>query len=441
MNQSRRTFVKTAVVAGASLPLFNIGRAQTSGNNAILHASFGASGQARRDISNMLSQGVQLVAVADVDASYLAALQERHPDQNFRTYTDWRELLDKEHKNLDTVNVSVPDHMHASIGIEAMRHGLHLYGQKPLSQTVHEARQMTKVAAETGVVTQMGVQFTSSFYERMTVQMVQDGVIGKIKKAYVFSHKAWGDPDPLPARTDPVPDGFDWDIWCGVADERRYIDKYYHPKQWRRRLDFGTGTLGDMGCHIYSPMYRALHVGAPISIKSVGGQPNDASWAIDEKVVYTFPGSQYTAGDTIEVEWTDGDLRPPQEFLDMFGDKMPEQGCIFVGTDGILLQGHQTRPVPYPRENFADYRYPRLEPRDHYTDFINAVKGEDVTPLANFGDFAGPLTEAILLGCISTHFPNEKLDWNHDKMKFTNSKQASSHIRRKVRKGWEVAGL
>ncbi|MGY8720047.1 MAG: gfo/Idh/MocA family oxidoreductase, partial [Verrucomicrobiia bacterium] len=120
MNQSRRTFVKTAVVAGASLPLFNIGRAQTSANNAIRHASFGASGQARRDISNMLSQGVQLVAVADVDASYLAALQERHPDQNFRTYTDWRELLDKEHKNLDTVNVSVPDHMHASIGIEAM---------------------------------------------------------------------------------------------------------------------------------------------------------------------------------------------------------------------------------------------------------------------------------------------------------------------------------
>lgn len=441
MKRSRRDFVKTAALAGASLPLFNIARAATPASSVIRHASFGAAGQASRDISNMIRQGVQLVAVADVDDAQVAVLKKEHPDQNFRVYKDWRVLLDKEHKNLDTVSVSVPDHMHAAIGVTAMEHGLHIYGQKPLSQTVHESRQMTEIAKKTGVVTQMGVQFTSSLYERMTVQMVQDGVVGKIKEAYVFSHKTWGDPDPLPNREDPIPAGLEWDFWCGVAAKRPYLDNYYHRNQWRRRLDFGTGTLGDMGCHIYSPMYRALQIGAPISITSVGGKPNATNWAVDEKVVYLFPGSQYTAADTIKVEWCDGSQRVPKEYLEMFGEKMPQQGCIFVGTEGILLQGHQELPIPYPLENYKEYRYPRLEPRDHYADFIKAVKGEKVTPLANFIDFAGPLTEAILLGCIATHFPHETLNWNADKLRFSNSSEANQLIRRKYRRGWRVAGL
>ena len=441
MKPNRRDFIKTTVLAGASLPLFNIGRAQSPPNSVIRHASFGAAGQARRDIGNMVGNGAQLVAVAEVDDAQLALLQKAHPDQPFKVYKDWRELLDKEHRNLDTVNVSVPDHMHAPIGLTAMRHGLHVYGQKPLTHTVHEARQMTKTAQETGVVTQMGVQFTTTQYERMTVQMVQDGVVGKIKEAYVFSHKTWGDPDPLPARTDPVPAGLEWDLWCGVAAARPYIDKYYHPKQWRKRLDFGTGTLGDMGCHIYSPMYRALGVGAPIWVKSVGGTANETNWAVNEKVVYLFPGSKYTADETIKVEWCDGEHRVPQEYLAMFGDKMPQQGCVFVGTEGVLLQGHQALPVAYPRENHQDYRYPKLPPRDHYTDFLKAVQGEKVTPLANFIDFGGPLTEAILLGSIATRFPQETLRWNTEKLQFENNPEANQYLRKDYRKGWEVAGL
>ena len=442
MKVNRREFVKSTVIAGVTLPLFNIGRAGPSANSVIRHASFGAQGQANRDIQSLVQNGVQLVAVAEVDDAQVASLRKRQPDlPDFKVYKDWRELLDKEHKNLDTVNVSVPDHMHASIGITAMQHGLHIYGQKPLSQTVYESRRMAEVAGETGVVTQMGVQFTSSMYERMTVQMVQEGVVGKIKEAYVFSHKTWGDPDPLPARTDPVPDGLAWDLWCGLADKRPYIDKYYHPKQWRKRLDFGTGTLGDMGCHIYSPMYRALELDPPIWVKSVGGKPNATNWAINEKMIYQFPGNQYTAGDTIKVEWCDGAHRPPQEYLDMFGDKMPEQGCIFVGTRGILLQGHQELPIPYPRDNYKDYRYPKLEPRDHYTDFIKAVKGENVKPLADFISFAGPLTEAILLGGIASRFPETTLRWDAGKLEFTNNVQANQYIRRPHRKGWEVAGL
>ncbi len=441
MQKSRREFVKTAMVAGVSLPLFNIGRAGPSANSVIRHASFGAAGQAGRDIRNMLLNGVQLAAVAEVDDAHVAKLQKEHPDVKFKVYKDWRKLLDKEHKNLDSVNVSVPDHMHGSIGITAMKHGLNIYGQKPLSQTVYESRRMAEVAKETGVVTQMGVQFTSSLYERMTVQMVQDGVIGKIKEAYVFSHKTWGDPDPLPSVTHPVPAGLDWNGWCGVAAKRPFIDKYYHPREWRKRLDFGTGTLGDMGCHIYSPMYRALQVGAPIWVKSVGGSPNQSNWAVNEKMIYMFPGSKFTAGDTIKVEWCDGAHRPPQEYLEMFGEKMPQQGCIFVGTKGVLLQGHQELPIPYPRENYTGYRYPKLEVRDHYTDYIKAVKGEKVKPLADFINFAGPLTEAILLGSIASRFPEKTLHWDAEKLEFSNNKKANQFIRRTHRKGWEVDGL
>ena len=441
MKPNRRDFIKTTMLAGASLPLFNIGRAQGSAHNMIRHGSIGAGGQAGRDINNLLAQGVDLVAVAEVDDAQLAMLQKAHPNQKFKVYKDWRELLEKEHRNLDSINVSVPDHMHAPVGLTAMQLGLHVYGQKPLTHTVHEARQMTQMAKETGVVTQLGVQFTTTQHERMTVQMVQDGVVGKIKEAYVFSHKTWGDPEPLPDQTDPIPAGLEWDLWCGVAAERRYIHKYYHPRQWRRRLEFGTGTLGDMGCHIYSPMYRALGVSAPLSVKSVGGQPNQTNWAINEKVVYLFPGSQYTAEDTIKVEWTDGENRVPPEYLKMFGEKMPEQGCIFVGTDGVLLQGHQTLPVAYPRENYQGYRYPRLAPRDHYSDFLKAVQGEPVTPLANFIDFGGPLTEAILLGGIATRFPQEMLHWDTTKMQFDNNPEATRYLRKDYRKGWEIAGV
>lgn len=440
MKTTRRKFVKSAVLASASLPLFNIGRAGTSPNSVIRHANLGAWGKGRGDIQSMLNlEGVELAAIAEVDDEHIAKIKKQHPDVKFKVYKDWRKLLEKEHKNLDTIAVSTPDHMHAIMGLAAMQHGLHVYGQKPLTQTVYEARRMTDVARETGVVTQMGVQFTSSTYERLTVKMVQDGVVGKIRKAYVFSHKTWGDPDPIPASTGPAPASLDWDQWLGVAEDRPYIDQHYHPKQWRKRLDFGTGTLGDMGCHIYSPMYRALKLGAPNRVKSVGGKPNATNWAINEKMIYEFPGTPYTEGETIEVEWCDGELRPPERFLNLLGSKMPQQGCIFVGTEGMLLQGHQALPVPYPREKFKDYRYPKLKPRDHYEDFLAAVKGEKVKPLADFIDFAGPLTETVLLGSISSRFPNEVLNWDAKKLAFTNNEKANEFITRKYRKGWELS--
>lgn len=437
---NRRSFIKATTVAGVGLPLFNVGVAGASPNEKVNHASFGASGMAFHDISNFQrSERFNLVAVAEVDDSKLGEVLEAFP--TVKVYKDWRVLLEKEHKNIDSVNVSVPDHMHAPIGVTAMNLGLHVYGQKPLAHDLYETRRMAEIAKMSGVVTQMGTQLTSSTYERLAVRMIQDGVIGKVKEVHIFSHKAWGDPLPRPDRTDPIPSSLDWDLWCGAAPKPTYLENYYHPFHWRKRLDYGTGTLGDMGCHIYSPMFAAMGLKAPLSVKSVGGVPNKTNWAIDEIFEYIFPGNKLSAGKTIKVTWYDGSQRPPQEFLEMFGEKMPMQGGIFIGTEGILLVPHGGLPVPYPREKFAEYRYPKFPARDHYKDFIAAVCGEKVKPLADFHEYGGPLTETVLLGALSSRFPNETLEWDASKLQFKNNEDANGFIRTNYRKGWEVEGL
>ena len=438
--RNRRSFIRTSVATGAALPFFNSGASGRTVDQKVNHASFGAAGMAFSDIKNLArSKHFNLVAVAEVDDSRLEKVRAQFP--NARIYKDWRVLLEKEHKNLDSVNVSTPDHMHAPIGMTAMNLGLHVYGQKPLAQNLYETRRMAEVAQAKGRITQMGIQLSSGTYERLAVRMIQDGVIGKIKDVHMFCHKTWGDPKPRPDRTDPVPSSLDWDLWCGTAPKPAYLNNYYHPGQWRKRLDYGTGTLGDMGCHIYSPMFGALGVRHPLSVKSIGGAPNATNWAIDEKFEYIFPGTPYTAGKTIKVTWSDGALRPPQEFIELFDKKMPKQGSIFIGTEGVLLAPHNQLPIPYPREKFAAYRYPKLPARNHYTDFIDAVRGEAVKPIANFHEYGGPLTETVLLGALSSRFPNKTLKWDAANLQFTNHKQANLFIRNEYRTGWNVDGL
>ena len=437
---NRRSFIKHSAVVGAGVSLFNIGKAGASPNGKLNHASFGAAGMALGDIRQLTRDGnVNLVAVAEVDENRLGEVRELFP--NVKVYKDWRVLLEKEHKNLDTVNVSTPDHMHAPIGVTAMNLGLHVYGQKPLAQTLYETRRMGEIAKEKSLVTQMGIQLSSSTYERLAARMVQDGVIGKVKEVFIFSHKTWGDPAPKPERTDPIPTGFDWDLWLGVSAQRPFIDKYYHPGQWRKRLDFGTGTLGDMGCHIYSPMFQALGLHTPQSVKSTGAVPNKTNWAIDEQFEYIFPGNAMTAGTTLKVTWCDGSLRPPKRFQEMFGETMPKEGSIFVGTDGILLAPHGGLPVPYPREKFADFRYPKFPARDHYKDFIAAVRGEKVKPIADFTTYGAPLTETVLLGALASRFPNQELKWDAKNLRFSNNDLANTFIKREYRTGWDVGGL
>ena len=225
---TRRTAIRGLAATGLAMPsVFRVHAAAPS--ETLYHASFGASGMAGADLHSLTaSRHLKLVAVADVDLRNTAAIKDEFPD--VRVYQDWRELLDKE-KHLDSVNVSTPDHMHASITMRAMQRGLHVYTQKPLTQTLYEARQLTRTAREKKLVTQMGIQIHSHEIHRMVVATLQGNAIGKVKEVHSWSGKYWGDPNPRPDRSDPVPAELSWDSWLGVAAERPFIAGYYHPRR------------------------------------------------------------------------------------------------------------------------------------------------------------------------------------------------------------------
>ncbi len=439
---SRREFLRRAAVTAAGLwaaPYVTSGLRAASPNEMLLHASFGTSGMAHSDIQGITRGGkARLVAVADVDLNKANALKKEFPD--IKIYQDWRELLDKE-KSIDSVNVTVPDHMHAAMAMSAMQLGKHVYCQKPLTHDIYEARRLTEFARRKKLVTQMGIQIHSSSTYREAVRIIQDGTIGKVKEVHTWSNKAWGDPSPRPDQTDPVPDGFNWDSWLGTATARPFIGNgYYHPGNWRKRLDFGTGTFGDMGCHIYDPVFKALELTAPISLRSDGPAPNQWNWAINARIEYVFPGTKFTEGKTVKVIWYDGDERPPKEVQPPLGDdKLPDQGSLFIGTKGTMMLPHIARAQLFPEKDFENWTRPKVTENDHWQQFVEACRGNGQTA-ANF-DYAGPLTETILLGSLATRFPKTTMQWDAKRLKFTNVSEANQYVRRHYRKGWEVKGL
>ena len=356
----------------------------------------GAGGMAWATLDSIAKHGsVDLVCVAEVDTSRTGRVKSGYAKATH--YQDWRRMLDKEHKHLDMVCVGTPDHMHASQSMAAMRRGLHVYCQKPLTSHVHEARMLTRYAKAKGLVTQMGIQIHSAAEYRTAVSMVQSGTIGKIQEVHAWSNKKWGDTEPRPTRADPVPDTLDWDGWIGVGRPTPFVKDYCHPGNWRKRLEFGTGTFGDMGCHIYDPVFQALALTAPLTVRAEGPAPNEHHWAINAIVKYIFPRTPFTAGDTVAVTWYDGDERPPREIQSLLeGRALPDQGSIFIGTKGVMLLPHVAFPVLFPQAAFADFRPPEIGSNNHYFEFVEAVKGKGKTSTAF--DYSGPLSEAVLLG-------------------------------------------
>lgn len=444
---NRRRFLQHAASAALAAPFVTSGLRAVSPNGKLQHAAIGVGGQGQSDLDAFLSHPqFQLVAIADVDDNTLRRAQARYGEKfpDLRVYRDWRELLEKEADRIDSINVATPDHMHAAAGLKAVNLGKHLYGQKPLTQNLWECRKLTEAARAKGVVTQMGIQVSSDFTERFAVEIVHAGVIGKVKAVHSFSEKEWGDMGPVPTQYDEPPPSLDWNGWLGVATDRPFIKGYYHPGNWRKRRDFGTGTLGDMGCHIFSSWYRALGLTAPLKVTSTGGSPaNETNWAVGLQVEYIFPATQYTDGE-VSVTWYDGKRRPPQEILDLIEKdpdqptKVPGQGNIIIGTEGMLLHPHMSTPRLFPRAKFKDFRFPKLEPRDHYREFVDRCLDGKGQPSANF-EYSGPLTEAVLLGCVASILPNKTLEWDTKALTFTNSDEANKYIKRQYRTGWEIA--
>jgi len=435
---NRRAFLKQAAAFGAA-PFFVRNLISAPPSETLRLASFGAGGMAYYTLDGIARhRRVKLAAMADVDSRALDRAKQKYADA--RTYQDWRRMLEKERKNVDIACVGTPDHMHAPTAMSAMQLGLHVYVQKPLTHDIYEARRLTAMARKKKLVTQMGIQIHSAAEYRTAVQLIQSGAIGKVKEVHSWSEKKWGDPAPMPDRSDPVPPTLDWDQWLGVCAQRPYIDGYYHPANWRKRIDFGTATFGDMGCHIYDPVFGSLALTAPLSVRSEGPAPGQHNWAINAVIHYVFPGTRFTEDKTVKVTWYDGDERPPAEVQALIGSrKLPGQASIFIGTKGVMLLPHVSKPVLLPEEQYRDFSMPAIEPVNHYHQFVDAVLGQAQASTAF--DYSGPLTECVLLGPVATRFPQTTLEWDAARMKFRNSREASRYVRRKYRAGWKVKGL
>jgi predicted dehydrogenase len=444
---TRRRFLKAAGAAGGALAFVN--RRGLGLNEKLQHACIGVGGMGGVDLRNFLShRGVEIVALCDVDANRLAAAGRTAKDA--RRYSDWRELLARERGSVDSVNVSVPDHMHAAVTVRALRARKHVYCQKPLCHDIRECRAVAEEARRAGVVTQLGTQHASGIGDRMAVQFIKDKVIGQVRRAYLCSNRPGVEgvrlAGPRPERSDPVPGHLDWDLWIGTAPERPYVKGIYHPAVWRAWQDFGTGWSGDIGCHIFDAAWKGLSLFAPKTVTAeVQASWRDSparraeTWPQGNHITWVFPGNGFTEGD-LTVEWFDGEFYPPEEIRRMSEMRnYPAEALFLLGTEGSLLLPHTCGPLLLPRERFRGHPRPDLEGRNHYHRFVDACLGGPATESAF--SRAGPMAETVLLGTVAVRRPGELLEWDAPRMMIPDNPGAGRLLERSYRRGWEVDGL
>jgi hypothetical protein len=286
----------------------------------------------------------------------------------------------------------------------------------------------------------MGNQIQSHSAYRTAVKLVHDGAIGKVKEvhSWLVGDKRWQFVDTTPKDADPVPKSLVWDLWLGVAPERAYKNELYHPQNWRAWQDFSTGQLGDFGCHILDPVFMALELTAPTSIEADAPAINHDTWAPTAKVAYTFPGTKRTAGETIAVTWYDGKGHKPSREGMQLPEKfeLPHAGSVLIGEKGTMVIPHWSVPKLFPLEKFADFKIEPVGDLNHYTDWAHACLGDGTTH-SNF-DYAGLLSETVLLGGIAIRFPKEQLQWDAAAGQFSHHADANSQLTKAYRKGWEL---
>ncbi|HUY35540.1 MAG TPA: Gfo/Idh/MocA family oxidoreductase [Pirellulales bacterium] len=437
---SRRHFSKQLAVAAAAVSIPALSASRVLGANGRLRvASIGSGGKGWSDLTaTAAGPYVQIVALCDIDESkeHLGRAAEQFPDA--RRFTDWRKLLE-EPSQFDAVIVSTPDHMHAPISLAAMQLGKHVQCQKPLTHTVFEARQMRLAAKKYNVVTQMGNQIQSHEAYRTAVKLVHDGVIGKVREVHSWQSgkMGWMLVDDRPAGSAPIPETLHWDDWLGVAPPRPYLPTIYHPFNWRAWQDFSNGQLGDFGCHILDPVFMALKLTAPLTIRADAPAINREVWTKWSTVAYEFPGTELTAGKTIKVTWYDGEGKfPPREALGL-PEKypLPGSGSVLLGEQGSLVVPHVAMPQLFPEEKFAGFKIPIVPARDHYVSWADACRGEDKT--TSHFDYSGPLSEAILLGTIAIRLPGRALSFDAEKLELAGSPHARALLTKSYRAGWQ----
>lgn len=440
---SRRRFLKTASATTLAAPWIGWKTASGSPSGNLRFANFGANGRAWGDLTEMLqAPNTTLVAVAEVDLARTDKLKEAHPDT--KVFQDWRELLDKVHSEIDAVVIGTPDHMHAPIAMAAMQLGKHVYCEKPLTRTLHESRRLREFAAEKGLMSQMGIQVASSSGNQTAVKLLQSGIVGKVKEVHSMCPKSWGAMTALPDSNEAPPATLDWDKWIGVGKMRKFIPREFHPSNWRKRIGYGTGTLGDMGCHIYHPWFMGLAKPTTLTVTSLGPAPVDGdSWPLDGKVHHRMKGNELTDGD-FDFTWYDGTQRPPAHVIAACGtvENVPSTGSVVIGTSGALAIPHGGGLPRIFRDGVLSTEViEAVESGHHHKNFADAIRGDiPGKPLTNF-DYSGPMTEAVLLGTVAMRLPGETLKWDEAAGTFLGSDAANALIHEKYREGWEVKGI
>ena len=476
---SRRKFVANSALAASGfmiVPRYVLGGSgYTAPSDKLNIAGIGVGGRGRSILqgasgwNSATKETTQnIVALCDVDEKRAADTFKQYPKA--KTYTDFRKMLDKKGKEIDAVMIGTPDHTHAILAMTAMKMGKHVYVEKPLTHNVYEARMLTEAAAKYNLVTQMGNQGSSGDDIRKIQEWIAADAIGEVREVHCWTNRpVWPQGLKRPTEKMKAPKSLDWDLWLGPAQERPYHETYL-PFSWRGWWDFGTGALGDMACHIIDPAVRALNLGYPTSVEA------NAATYTENWVESTFEEGPPQAS-TIKLEfpargsmppvtlmWYDGGMKPwrPDELED--NEMMGEGGggVIFVGSKGKLMCGVYARnPTLLPTSRMKEFKQPTPTiarvPNDmggHQSSWVEACKDPSAARPSSSFDYAGPLTEIVLMGNLAVRsffhgeksgngnrlrFPGrKKLLWDGENMKITNFEPANQFVRREYRKGWNL---
>jgi len=445
---SRREFVGSA----GALAVFSIvpryvlaGSGQQVPSEKMNIGCIGVGGmQGAHDVGSVSSENIY--ALCDVDEKHLNAAAAKYPKA--KLYRDFRVMLDKEHKKLDGVTVTIPDHMHATVALAAMERGLGVYCQKPLTQSVWEARLMSKAAAKYGVPTQMGNQGYSSLATREACEIIWSGELGDITEVHSMSGGGFARDISVWPPAEPVPRTLDWDLWTGRAAKHTYSSKI-HPINWRGFLEYGTQMIGDWGIHMLGPANWGLQLGAPSSVECTAVEGVNPVTYPHYICKFKFPQrrNKYVSSGVmppVTLYWYEGNMAgkfaSPEGLSDADVRGFNE---IFVGSKGHMGtsgRGESVRLLPVAKMRGYKKPKPVLERSPgHYRDWIRACEGGKAA-CSNFS-IAGPYAEWLLLGAISWRFPNEELLWDSKNLRFANNEKANAYVKPKFRKGWELKAL
>ncbi|HEV3222575.1 MAG TPA: Gfo/Idh/MocA family oxidoreductase [Puia sp.] len=461
-NNSRRNFLKTSSLAAAGffiVPRHVLGRGFVAPSDKLNIAGIGAGGKGESDLFEFSkSPNANIAYLCDVDDRQITKSLGRFPKA--KRYYDFREMLDKEHQSIDAVSVSTPDNCHSIAAVAAMQLGKHVYVQKPLTHDIYEARLLTEYAKRYKVVTQMGNQGASGNGVRTMQEWYRAGIVGDATEIKVWTNRpVWPQGTGTPKSNEPVPSELKWDLWLGPAKEEPY-HKEYVPFSWRGFWAFGTGALGDMGCHLIDPAFKTVGLGYPSEVECSQVSIFEKMWTPDyfpescpaaSSVILNFPGKD--GKPNVKLHWMDGGIIPerPEELGadEQFGGN--DGGVLIIGTKGKIMCGtYGSNPQLLPTSNTKDVKIPQTiarVPEGHYLQWVNAcLAGYGRNEVSSPFEYAGPLTETILMGNLAlrawnikkgTGFPGrKKLLWDAVNMKITNFDDANQFVKREYRAGW-----